>query len=117
MALVRQLSNPSGPLKTLLDQGRWDAQDAVGLIPPPRSVQATKTVLAQHPHAGWVLQAIEQVLAAHGEAMQAKAVHGAVEQLLGRSVSWSSIKGALADHVSGPAPRFVRVARGRYKLS
>lgn len=29
VALVRLLSNPVGPLKTLLDQSYWDATDAV----------------------------------------------------------------------------------------
>lgn len=33
--------------------------------------------------------------------MQAKAVHEAVKALLGRSVSWSSIRGTLADRVDG----------------
>lgn len=32
MAVVRRLSNPSGPLKVLIDQTRWGAKDAAGLI-------------------------------------------------------------------------------------
>lgn len=116
MALVRQLSNPSGPLKTLLDQARWDAQDATELIPAPRPCKAADAIGAQHPRAGWVVEAVERVLAAHDGPMQARAVHAAVEALLGRSVSWSSVKNALADHALGSSPRFVRVARGRYRL-
>jgi len=49
--------------------------------------------------------------------MQAKAIHAAVEVLLGEPVRWASVKAALAGNVSGVSPRFVRVARGRYKLS
>jgi len=112
MVIVGRLSNPSGPLKTLLDQGRWEVADAHDLISPPG-----QNVGGRHRRAGWVVRAIEQVLTEYGEPMQAKAVHEAVEALLGQAVSWSSIKGALADHVAGSSPRFVRVRRGRYRLA
>jgi hypothetical protein len=112
MALVCRLSSPSGPLKTLLEQSRWQAKNACGLTPAPG-----QSVAARHRRAGWVVRAVEQVLAEHGEPMQAKAVHLAVEALLGQAVSWSSVKGALADHVAGRSPRFVRVGRGRYRLA
>lgn len=111
MALVGRLSSPSGALKTLLEGERWGAKDASGLIAPPR-----QSVGTQHRRVSWVLDAVEQVLAEHGKPMQAKAVHAAVEALLGQAVSWSSVKGTLADHVAGPSPRFVRVGRGRYRL-
>lgn len=113
MALVRQFSNPAGPLKTLLDNTRWYAKDATELIPPPGQ---TEPIGAQHPQAGWVVEAVERVLAAHDGPMQAKVVHTAVEELLSRSVSWSSIRNALADNASGPSSRFLRVAKGRYRL-
>ncbi len=48
--------------------------------------------------------------------MQAKAVHATVETLLGEQVRWSSVKAALAANIAGPSSRFVRVARGRYRL-
>jgi HB1, ASXL, restriction endonuclease HTH domain len=112
MALVGRLSSPIGPLKTLLEQSRWKAQDASGLIAPPR-----QSVGAQHRRVSWVLEAVERVLAEHGEPMQAKAVHAAVEALLGQAVSWGSVKGTLASHATGPSPRFVRVGRGRYRLA
>jgi hypothetical protein len=111
-ALVGRLASPSGPLKTLLEQSRWETKDARDLIPPPR-----QEVSALHRRAGWVVSAVEEVLAEHGEPMQAKAIHEEVEALMGQSVSWSAIKGALADHVAGPSPRFVRVGRGRYRLA
>lgn len=111
MALVRLLSNPVGPLKTLLE----------GPPRPPRrrSVQpsrASEAIAARHPHPGRIIKAIVRVLADRQEPMQAKAVHAAVEALLGEPVSWSSVKAALAANVLGPSPRFVRVARGRYRL-
>lgn len=116
MALVRCLSNPSGSLKVVLDQSRWDANEAVDLIPPPQPCSSAD-VVGKHPHPGRVLKAVEQVLADHGEPMQAKAIHTAAEMLVGGPVSWSSVKNALAANVSGPSPRFVRVAKGRYGLA
>jgi HB1, ASXL, restriction endonuclease HTH domain len=115
MAIARQLSNPSGPLKALLDRTRWDAKDAVSLIPPPAYPPA-EPIGAQHRRAGWIVGMIEQVLADRREPMQARAIHAAVQTSLGRSVSWSSVKNALASNVGGTTPRFVRVARGRYRL-
>jgi hypothetical protein len=66
---------------------------------------------------GWVLDAVVQVLADHGEPMQAKDIHAAVEALVGEPVPSPSVKGALAKHVTGSSARFVRVARGRYLLA
>lgn len=66
---------------------------------------------------GWVVKAVAQVLADHGEPMRARDVHRTVEALVGEPVAWSSIRGALADNVSGPSLRFVRIARGRYVLA
>jgi hypothetical protein len=62
------------------------------------------------------VETIVRVLADRQEPMQAKAIHSAVEALLGEPVRWCSVKAALAGNVAGPAPRFVRVARGRYGL-
>jgi hypothetical protein len=64
-----------------------------------------------------VLKAVVQVLADRGEPMRVKDIHAAVEASVGEPVSWSSIKGALADHASGSSRRFVRIARGRYVLA
>lgn len=66
---------------------------------------------------GWVLKAIVHVLADREEPMRARDIHAAVEASVGEPVSWSSIKGALADHASGSSRRFVRIARGRYVLA
>ena len=64
-----------------------------------------------------MLKAVVQVLADRGEPMRAKDIHAAVEASLGERVRWASVKAALAANVSGTAPRFVRVARGRYVLA
>lgn len=111
MDLVRVLSNPVGPLKTLLE----------GPPRPPcrrsvRSSRAGQTIAARHPRPGRIVGAIIRVLAERREPMQAKDVHAAVEALLGESVRWASVKAALAANVCGLSPRFVRVARGRYAL-
>jgi hypothetical protein len=46
--------------------------------------------------------------------MQARDVHAAVQTRLGEPVRWTSIKATLAGNLDGPAPRFVRGARGVY---
>ena len=109
MALMGQLSNPVGPLKTLLE----------GPTRPPRRRvpgKSARTIRSRHPRAGRITGAIVQVLADRQEPMQAKEIHAAVERLLGEPVSWSSVKSALAANVAGPSPRFIRVARGRYAM-
>lgn len=108
--LLGRLSRPAGPLKALLDKDRRHAKCATDLIPVPHP-----TIGEQHRRMAWVAEAAEQVLAEHGESMQAKAIHAAVERRLRRAVSWSSVKNALADGTRGRSPRFERVARGRYQ--
>ena len=49
--------------------------------------------------------------------MQAGDVHAQIEALLGERVRRASVKATLAGNVHGPSPRFVRVARGRYRLA
>jgi hypothetical protein len=111
MALAGLLSNPTGPLKVLLE----------GPPQPPRrrgqASRAGRSIAAQHRRVGWIVEAIVRVLADRQKPMQAKEIHEAVEALLGRPVCWSSVKAALAANASGPSPRFARVARGRYRLT
>jgi hypothetical protein len=71
-------------------------------------------VRAAHPRQGRIIDAISQVLSEEGEPMQARDVHAHVETLLGEQVRWASVKATLAGNLEGPAPRFVRAARGRY---
>ena len=115
MALTKVLSNPVGPLKTLLEGPHWIRQDAARKR-SGRPSQAARTIGAQHRRHDWVVEAIIRVLEDH-EPMQAKEVHAAVEALLGKPVRWASVKAALAGNVAGPSPRFVRVAPGRYALA
>ncbi len=67
-----------------------------------------------HPRQGRIIDAISQVLVDERGPMRARDVHAQVEKLLGEPVRWSSVKATLAGNLKGPAPRFVRVARGRY---
>lgn len=111
MDLARQLSNPTGPLKVLLE----------GPPTPPagrraRSRRGDRSVASRHPRTGRIIKTIVRVLSDRQAPMQAKEIHAAVEALLGEPVRWSSVKAALAANVSGRSPRFVRVARGRYRL-
>jgi hypothetical protein len=112
MDLVKLLSNPTGPLKVLLEGPPQPPRKRVA-----RAGRARQPIGAQHRLAGWIVEAIVRVLHERQEPMQAKSIHTAVKALLGEPVSWSSVKNALAGNVAGPAPRFVRVARGRYKLA
>ncbi len=66
---------------------------------------------------GGIVGAVAQVLNAHHEALQAREVHVRVEALLDEPVRWASVKATLAGNVGGAAPRFQRVARGRYTIA
>ncbi len=68
--------------------------------------------------AGRIINAIAQVLGDAGEPMHARDIHGQVEMLLRERerVRWASVKATLAGKVHGRGARFVRVARGRYRL-
>ena len=65
---------------------------------------------------GLVPKAIMRVLAEAGEPMRACDIHAEVEQLLGCSVSVSSVKNWLAKQVQGGQPQVVRLGWGRYRL-
>ncbi len=67
-----------------------------------------------HPRQGRIIDAISQVLIAERAPMRARDVHARVETLLDEPVRWASVKATLAGNLNGPAPRFVRIARGRY---
>ena len=64
-----------------------------------------------------VLETVTLVLERAGEPVRAREIHATAETLAGRSLLWSSVKGTLAEHASGPKPRFRRVRRGVYELS
>ena len=68
------------------------------------------------PRHGRIVDAVTRVLSDNHEPLQAREVHVRVEGLLDEPVLWASVKATLAGNVRGPAPRFQRVARGRYRL-
>lgn len=80
-------------------------------------VQPRRTCRQRPRRPGWVTKAVVTVLSEHDEPMRAKDIHAAVEALVGGPVAWSSVKQALCSNISGPVPRFVRIARGRYVLA
>ena len=49
--------------------------------------------------------------------MRARALQVQIEALFGEPVRRATVKAALAGNLKGPAPRFVRVSRGRYEVS
>lgn len=81
---------------------------------PPRAITSRRRRVRRP---GWVRDAVVHVLADQGEPMRFTDVHAAVEALLGEPVSSDSVGWVLSSDVRGPAPRFVRVARGRYVLA
>jgi hypothetical protein len=86
----------------------------------PRVGETGRSVVSRNgpsSRSGRIVGAVAQVLSAHDEALQAREVHVRVEALLEEPVRWASVKASLAGNVGGPAPRFQRVARGRYTTS
>jgi hypothetical protein len=64
---VGQLSNPAGPLKTVLEREPDSARPRLPNDEPG-------SIGSEHRRAGWIVEAIVRVLAERGEPMQAKAV-------------------------------------------
>jgi hypothetical protein len=117
MDLSGHHSNPPAPLEALLNGAPSDPETGLEATVDPRTCAPGtpwKAVGAAHPRQGRIIDAISQVLADEHGPMQARDVHARVEALLGEPVRWASVKATLADNLTGPAPRFVRVARGRY---
>jgi len=114
MDLSGHHSNPPGPLEGLLN----GASNRGNASRDHRRTCATEApggaLAAAHPRQGRIIDAISQVLNEEREPMQARNVHARIEALLGESVRWASVKATLAGNLTGPEPRFVRVARGRY---
>jgi hypothetical protein len=73
------------------------------------------TTLARSVRVGAIPGAIMRVLADSVEPMRMRDIHAEVERLLGPSVTRSAVKNYLANHCQGEQPRFVRIARGRYR--
>jgi HB1, ASXL, restriction endonuclease HTH domain len=117
MDLSGHHSNPRAPLDALLDDASCDAgarREATEDRPTCARGTPRGAVGAAHPRQGRIIDAISQVLSEEGDPMQARYVHAHVESLLDEPVRWATVKATLAGNLDGPAPRFVRVARGRY---
>jgi hypothetical protein len=78
MDLARALSNPVGPLKTLLEGPHWIRQDSKSSSSVRLPATTSQAIRAQHRRRGWVVEAIVQVLADRNEPMRAKDIHAAV---------------------------------------
>ncbi len=114
MDLSGHHSNPRAPLEALLNEPSGDDEDGrehrrKRAFRPPGGAPATA-----HSRHGRVIDAISQVLINERDPMHDRDVRARVESLLGEPVRWSSVKATLAGNLEGPAPRFLRVARGRY---
>jgi hypothetical protein len=69
------------------------------------------------PKTSRVLETVTLVLELAERSMRTREIHAAAEQLFGQPLRWTSVKGAIAGHVSGPERRFRRVRRGVYKIT
>ncbi len=69
------------------------------------------------PRWGRVLAAVTEILNGACEPMRVRAIHAAAEELVGESVSWSSVRNCVAANIGGETARFERVGRGRYRMS
>src|SRR5581483_3299092 len=84
--LVGQLSNPSGPLATVLEVAGGVLRQPAGLR-RPIAVEPVSRRLGN----GVVQRAVVKALAAAGGPMRSADVHQAVERLLGHPVSKNSV--------------------------
>ncbi len=73
---------------------------------PPRSLPSRSASLRSH-----------LAVTARDRPLQAREIPGAVELLLGESVSWSSVTGTLAANARGANASFQRVCRWRYRVA
>jgi hypothetical protein len=108
MELAGLLSNPE--LRSMLGQ----VGEALANRRPDRTSALTRSLLAAAPQ-GQVLRTIRAVLLEHPEGLHVSEIKRAVEARLGRQLSRSTVKGALAEH-AGPRGAFCRRKRGVYVL-
>jgi hypothetical protein len=115
MDLSGHHSNPPAPLDALLNDPSGDAEAGREQARPCATGAPGKALGAPHPRQGRIIDAISRVLTDERHPLQARDVHARVETLLGEPVRWSYVKATLSGNLDGPAPRFLRVARGRYR--
>ena len=64
-----------------------------------------------------MLETVTFVLELAGRPMRAREIHAAANELLGRPLHWSSVKGILSAYALGGDRRFRRVRRGVYEIA
>ncbi len=106
--LVGALSNPEVQCRLERLATKLDQIEAEGAAP-------RHTILGRSLRVGAVPEAIMRVLADSVEPKRMRDIHAEVERLLGQSVTRSAVKNYLANNCQGEQPRFVRLARGRYR--
>jgi hypothetical protein len=112
MHLVGQLSNPFGPLATVLEAAGGALRRPAGLQRPIAVERASRRL-----GNGVVQRAVVKVLASAAQPMRLSDIHSAVEELLSQVVSKESVSWCLRMSRSGAGPRFERVAYGSYRLN
>ena len=112
MHLVGQLSNPSATLVAVFEAAGGALRQQPAGSQRPIAWEPASRRLGN----GVVQRAVVKVLAAASGPMRGADVHQAVEQLLGRPVSKSSVSWSLAADARSKEPRFERTTRGHYQL-
>ena len=111
MELNGALSNPFERSKSLLRR-------LIELHPVllGRAAETPRQPRSAPPRAAPVLEAVTLVLERARVPMRTIEIHDAAQQLLGRPLLRSSVRGILSAHTLGDDHRFTRIRRGLYQL-
>jgi hypothetical protein len=111
MELSGALSNPFARGKSLLRR-------LVELHPVllRRAAETPRQPRSAPPTAAPVLEAVTLVLERASAPMRTIEIHAAAQQLLGRPLLRSSVRGILSAHTLADDHRFTRIRRGLYQL-
>ncbi len=109
--LVEVVQDEATRVSSLAEEIRSRSSHATEVGPDPSRPSRQQR---DQPRRGRIIDAIGLVLREHDAPLNTREVHVRVEALLDEPVRWASVKGTLASNARGPAPRFLRVARGRY---
>jgi len=111
MELSGALSNPLERSKSLVTQ-------MIELHPLllRRAAETPRQPRGAPPTAAPVLDAITRVLEQASAPMRTIEIHAAAQELLGRPLLRSSVRGILSNYTLACDRRFIRIRRGRYQL-